>query len=145
MAAITNNSQSISPAVNTSPFYSLQLRKFAISAIVTMIAFAIAAVYLLPFLNMTLISLKSQQQLVGSTDSPILPMSADLFNYEGEDYEVFQVPDANGVTRPLALVEKGRQSSQFIDPANVEAGLITWEGSWRQLEPAMTLEVHPEN
>lgn len=145
MAAITSNSQQISPAVNTSPFYSIQLRKFAITAIVTMIAFGIAALYLLPFVNMTLISLKSQQQLVGSTDSPILPMSADLYTYEGEDYEVFQVPDANGVTRPMALVEKGRQSSQFIDPANPDAGLITWEGSWRQLEPAMTLEIHTEN
>jgi multiple sugar transport system permease protein len=34
----------------------------------------------------------------------------------------------------LALVVKGRQESQFIDPDNPEAGLITWQGSWRALE-----------
>ena len=28
-----------------------------------------------------------------------------------------------------------RQASQFIDPHNPEAGLIEWEGNWRQLNP----------
>ena len=42
------------------------------------------------------------------------------------------MPD--GTTRELALVKKGRQQSDFIDPANPDAGTITWVGSWRTLE-----------
>ena len=32
-----------------------------------------------------------------------------------------------------ALVKPSRLSSQFIDPAHPEQGLITWNGSWRSL------------
>jgi multiple sugar transport system permease protein len=31
-------------------------------------------------------------------------------------------------------VTRGRQESQFVDPADPDAGLITWQGSWRALE-----------
>jgi multiple sugar transport system permease protein len=140
MAALNSSSSPI----NTSPFYGFQLRKFAIGALVTMFAILVLIAYLLPFGNMALISIKSQQQLVGSTDSPILPLSPELYNYEGEDFEVFEVPLETG-TVPLALVTKGRQSSEFIDPANPEAGLITWQGSWRTLEPSLVFEPHFEN
>ncbi|MBE2272296.1 MAG: carbohydrate ABC transporter permease [Anaerolinea sp.] len=131
-----------SRAVNTSPWYSLRLRKFGAGAIVTMLAFTIALVYLLPFGNMTLTAIKSQAQLAGSVDSPILPLSPETFEYEGEVHEVFSVPDENGVLHEWALVNKGRQSSEFVDPANPDAGLITWQGSWRTLEPSRVFDPH---
>ncbi len=49
-------------------------------------------------------------------------------------YDVLKVPFEDGI-RELAIVNKFRQYSEFIDPANPEAGLIRWEGSWRTLEP----------
>jgi multiple sugar transport system permease protein len=44
------------------------------------------------------------------------------------------MPD--GEIRELALVVKGREKSSFVDPNDSEAGLIEWEGVWRQLERA---------
>jgi multiple sugar transport system permease protein len=44
------------------------------------------------------------------------------------------MPD--GSTRELALVKKGRTSSQFVDPKDSSQTLITWQGQWRTLSPA---------
>lgn len=140
MAAVNVN-----PHINTSPFFGAQLRKLAIGASVTLFATIILIAYLLPLGNMTTISLKSQQQLVGSTDTPILPMSAKVFVYEDKEYEVFQVPMQDGTVKSLALVRKGRQDSDFVDPDNPDAGLINWQGSWRTLEPSFVFEPHFEN
>lgn len=131
--------------VNTSPWYSLQLRKFGAGALVTLIATVVAMVYLLPFGQVLTTAFKSQDQIVGSTDSPIPPMSPRTFTYEGQEYSLYEVPDENGNMRELALVNKGRQSSEFIDPANPDAGLIEWQGAWRTLNVIYELEIHPEN
>lgn len=140
MAAVT-----YSKAVNTSPWYSLQLRKFFVGAIMTMIAGIAALVYLMPFGQMLTTAFKSAEQIVGNTDGLIMPMSPVTFNYEGEDFPLFEVPDENGVIRQWALVNRGRQSSEFIDPANPDAGLIEWQGAWRTLDTVYEFEAHPEN
>ncbi len=51
----------------------------------------------------------------------------------------------DGTTRNLALFKKGRQESQFVDPENVAAGPITWQGSWRSLDSAWEFSPHLEN
>jgi multiple sugar transport system permease protein len=52
--------------------------------------------------------------------------------YEGRDYQMYNVPiDAS--ERPLALVNPGSRESEFVDPQQPEAGLICWQGNWRQL------------
>ncbi len=139
MAAVTH-----SKAVNTSPFYSIQLRKFGVTAIVTMLALVIAITYLLPFGNMALLAVKNRDQIVASSDGPVWPMEPEKFTYQDETYDVYNVPFEDG-TRELALVTKGRQSSEFIDPANPDAGVVTWEGSWRTLEQVSTVVPHFEN
>ncbi len=132
-------------AVNTSPFYSKQLRKFAAAAMVTMFTLIVAMVYLLPFGNMAMIAIKSEDQITGSTEGLILPMSPETFEYDGELHEIYEVPMPDGTIRELALVDPGRSSSDFVDPANPDAGLIPWEGSWRTLSPVMFFEPHFEN
>ena len=52
--AATTTSYNQSPAVNTSPYYSVQLRKFGIIASVTLLALIVTVVFLLPFGNMAL-------------------------------------------------------------------------------------------
>jgi len=135
----------VAKSVNTSPWYSLQLKKFGIGALMSMFAIVIALVYLMPFGQMLTTAFKSADQIVGNTDGLILPMSPLTFTYEGEAVPIVKVPDGNGGFNELGLVNKGRQSSEFIDPANPEAGLITWEGSWRTLETVYELNLHPEN
>jgi multiple sugar transport system permease protein len=132
-------------AVNTSPFYAIQLKKFALVSIFTLFTILLLVVYLLPFGNMLSISIKSQDQLAGNIDLTVLPMSPVTFEYEGEVYDLYEVPTPDGAVHQWALVDKGRQSSGFIDPNNVEAGLITWEGSWRTLQPVKQFEPHFEN
>jgi multiple sugar transport system permease protein len=48
---------------------------------------------------------------------------------------IYHVTDTEGIAYEWALIRKGRQASEFIDPTQPELGLITWEGNWRQLSP----------
>lgn len=140
MAATTPNK-----VVNTSPHYSGQLRKFASVGIITMLALSFSIAYLLPFGNMAITSVKSQQQLTGSANSPVLPYTPQTFSHEGEELPLYEVPDENGVVRELAMVQRGRQVSTFIDPANLDAAPLEWEGNWRGLQEVQELDFHFEN
>ncbi len=134
-----------SKSVNTSPFYSLQLRRFGTTAILTLFTFVLAVGFLLPFANMALLSVKTKDQIEAGQNGSILPMEPEVFNYQGEDYPVYKVPFEDGSTRELALVKKGRQTSQFVDPTNPDAGTVEWKGNWRQLDQVTTLVPHFEN
>jgi multiple sugar transport system permease protein len=134
-----------SRAVNTSPAYGAQLKKFAIYGMVTMFGITVAFIFLLPFGNMALMSVKTTDQITESATGLIWPMEPETFTYEGENYDVYEVPMPDGTTRQLALVEPTRRVSQFIDPSNPEAGLIEWEGNWRALNRVSYLFPHWEN
>lgn len=138
-------SATYSQSVNTSPFYSQQLRGFGIRAMVTLLTLIIAIVYLLPFGNMALLAVKNKEQIAAGVDGPIWPLQPEVFNYEGKDYPIVNVPFPDGSVKQLALVKKGRQVSQFVDPANAAGGLIEWEGNWRGLEEVSVLAPHYEN
>jgi multiple sugar transport system permease protein len=128
----------ISPNVNTSPMYSKQLRKFSITAIVTLFSLMLLTVYLLPFGNMLTVALRDKDALSQTADSSVLPMMPVTYTYEDEVYDLYRVPTAEG-EKEWALINPRRQDSDFIDPANPEAGLITWEGRWRELQPVQEL------
>ena len=81
---------------------------------------AIALAFLSPLLQSALTSLKTPEQIT-QPNSPLLPSDPATFEFEGETYDVYYVP-IDGATRELALVKKGRQQSEFIDPANPAAG-----------------------
>src|SRR5918992_4788426 len=102
--------------------------------LVTTFAVVVVAAFLSPMLRTVTTAVKSQVQIT-QIGAPLWPAEQGTFEYEGRDYDVYRVP-IDGQTRDLALVTKGRQESQFVDPANPDAGLITWPGSWRALERA---------
>lgn len=112
-------------------------RKVVIRAAVTSLALVILFLYLMPLGYSVVTSLKSKEQ-VADVNAPILPAEAESFAFEGEEYDIFQVPTDDGV-QEWALVNRGRNASEFIDPTNPEAGLIEWEGRWRTLSPAYRL------
>ena len=93
--------------------------------------------FLSPIIRSVLVSLRTPEQ-VGQLDSPQWPATHAEFDYQGKTYDVYDVP-INGTVEGLALVKKGRDSSQFVDPANAAAGLITWQGSWRSLSRSWSL------
>jgi len=100
-----------------------------------MITFSCAFMYLLPFGNMTLLAVKDSEQQVASATGSILPLETEQFEYEGEEYSIYNVPFEDGTILQLALIKPGRNSSQFIDINNPDSGIIEWEGNWRGLEP----------
>ncbi len=105
--------------------------------ILTLAMLGIVVAFLSPLLQTAIASLRSPQQ-TAQLHTQFLPSDPVTFEYEGEVYDVYQVP-IDGSVRQLALVDKGRQESQFLDPADPAAGLITWQGSWRILEPSWTV------
>ncbi|MDQ3880733.1 MAG: carbohydrate ABC transporter permease [Chloroflexota bacterium] len=100
--------------------------------LVTSFSVMLLAAFLSPLLRTVTMALKSQDQ-ISEIGAPLWPADPAEFEYEGRDYAIYQVPIDGGI-RDLALVKKGRQESQFVDPANPDAGLITWQGSWRALD-----------
>ncbi|MDZ4771447.1 MAG: carbohydrate ABC transporter permease [Chloroflexota bacterium] len=145
MATAAKSQPTTAAHVSTAPAYNSQLRRFAIGTLVTLFAFMIALVYLSPLGNMAMVALSSPAQLSITGDDPVIPMLPQTFEYEGESYEVFSVPLTDGTVRDLALSKKGRQSSEFIDPANPSAPPLVWEGIWRTLAPVRSVSFAWEN
>lgn len=113
------------------------------SFLLTLVAVLLVAAFLSPLLRAATSSIKSTEQL-GQAGSPLLPSDIATFDYRGEPVELFKVP-LDGTVHELGLLDRGRTQSDFIDPANPDAPPITWQGSWRTLEPVWVLAPHFEN
>ena len=103
------------------------------SLLITSFTVILLALFLSPLLRTVTLSLKSADQIT-TIGAPIWPADPGTFEYEGETLDVYLVPLPDGTTKELALFDPGRQESGFIDPADPDAGVITWQGSWRALE-----------
>jgi len=105
---------------------------------------AIVIAFLSPLAYAALTSIKTPEQ-IAAHDAPLLPSDPATFDYQGKALPVYIVPMPDGSTRNLAILKKGRQSSDFIDPSNPGAAPITWLGSWRTLAQPSQLSPHFEN
>lgn len=123
-------------AVNTAPMQSWQIqqrrKQILTRGALTMFALLVLSVYLMPLVYGAVTSIKSKAQ-IADINAPLLPAEALTFEYEGKEYDIYQVPTDSGV-KEWALVKKGREASQFVDPSNPDAGRIDWEGRWRTLD-----------
>ncbi len=108
-------------------------REVLVKLATTTFAAAVLVVFLMPMGYAFVTSLKTRTQAADPT-APILPAEAVTIEYEGKEVDLLEVP-IDGETRKLAIVKKGRQESEFVDPDNPEAGVIVWEGNWRGLPP----------
>jgi multiple sugar transport system permease protein len=115
---------------------TFRLWNFTGSALLNLLLWAIVLAYLSPLSYMVATALKTSAQLSDSS-APILPAQAVTFTYQGTEYPVYDVPTEGGV-KQWALVNSFRKYSEFVDPANPDAGLIHWEGSWRSLKKSYT-------
>jgi multiple sugar transport system permease protein len=100
---------------------------------VTLLTMVLLVIFLSPFMYMVFTSLKTQEQ-ISVLGSPIWPAEVAIYEFEGEELEVFTVPMPDGTNRDLAMLKPGRQESIFVDPSNPESGEIVWQGSWRSLD-----------
>lgn len=110
---------------------SFKLWDFTGTALLNLFIFLFVVAYLSPLPFMIIASLTSSDQFLDA-NAPILPSTRVTFNYGGKDRIVYRMPFEDG-ERELALVNPSRQSSEFVDPKNPDAGLITWQGNWRAL------------
>ena len=113
------------------------------SFLLTLIAVLLVAAFLSPLLRAATSSIKSSEQM-GQSGSPLYPADVQTFSHGGEQIELFRVP-IGGTVRELGLLKRGRTQSDFIDPAKPDAPPVTWQGSWRTLEPVWVFAPHWEN
>ncbi len=131
MAAIANKSSNAA----TAPFFARQLQKFGAASLVTLFASILLAAYLSPFAYMAVTSIKDKDQIVASATGSILPVEPVYFEYEGKQVELLKVPMEDGTVKELAIIEKGRRASTFVDPNDPNLTPIELEVRWRALEP----------
>ena len=130
-------------AISTRRPFGRSTRRFFSRTTLFVFALVILAGYLLPLLFMvtTAFQAPSQASTPGAPWYPAAPLTAE---FEGETYPIYTVPFEDG-DRQLILVDKGRESSVFVDPADPTATPIVWEGRWRTLEQAWTFKPEVEN
>ena len=123
------------PATEAVPDWKVRQRRrnILLKMGTTALATFILAVFLMPMGYALVTSVKTKEQSTDPT-APILPSVAATIEYEGKEAELLIVP-IDGEEKELAIIKKGRQQSEFIDPDNPEAGVIVWEGQWRTLTP----------
>ena len=122
---------------------TFRLWDFTGTALLNLFMFLFIIAYLSPLPFMFIASLTPRDQFLDA-NAPILPSVRIKFNYEGKDLVVYKVPTEDGM-KEWALYKSGRQSSEFVDPANPKAGIITWEGNWRSLKAVYKLQPTLDN
>ena len=74
------------------------------------------------------------------TNAPLYPARIMHYQYQGKEYQIYNVPTDNGIQQ-LALIKPGSISSLFIDPQNAQAEPTEWKGDWQSLTGVY--EFHP--
>lgn len=101
------------------------------------------AVFLLPLGYVVATSLKLDTQLT-TPGAPLWPASPSMYNYEGTDYPLYDVPTETG-TRRLAIVSPHREESDVVDPDHPEQGVFTIQGRWRTWQALYSLDPTLQN
>ena len=100
-----------------------------------MFAVILVSAFLLPLLYMVTTVVPAARSQIATPGAPLWPAAPETGTYEGAEYPIYAVP-IDGATRNLMLIETGRESSVFVDPADPSATKIEWQGRWRTLEQA---------
>jgi multiple sugar transport system permease protein len=135
---------------------SKKVREGTNTILLTGLGLVMLAIFLLPLVYGIVTSLKTDNQIT-TLGAPWWPASARTFTHDDQTYDIFRVVECNAEGVPIpwgrdpenltvpecgwggrvhdwALVTRQRESAEFLDPENPEAGLILWEGRWRTLE-----------
>jgi multiple sugar transport system permease protein len=121
-----------------------RMRGWMATSAITLLGLIVLSAFMLPLAFMASTALKDGSQ-VSDASAPLWPARPETFTWQGTDYPVYDVPFEDGSTRQLALVEPHREDAVFIDPANPDAGPITWVGRWRTLQQAWQLSLRWDN
>ena len=117
------------------------MRRYLGRATLTLFAVMLLSAFLLPLLSMVTLSFEQAGQRT-TAGAPFYPAAPATGTYQGETYDIYSVP-IDGTSRDLMLVTKGRTESTFVDPGDPTQTPIVWQGAWRTLQQAWT--VQPEH
>jgi multiple sugar transport system permease protein len=137
---MTATAPALGRRVTAAPVQRRRMRRFLAISGMTLFASVLVSIFLMPLLYMTATAFKSESQ-TSVPDAPLYPAAPETFVFEGKEYDVFEVPTEDGI-KTWALIEPHREEAVFIDPANPEAGPITWVGRWRTLEQVWHFELN---
>ncbi|HSL45354.1 MAG TPA: carbohydrate ABC transporter permease [Anaerolineales bacterium] len=121
-------------ALRSTPMLTFHQRDIVNRILVTSIAVFILMTFIAPLGYMFTTALKSTDQMGDSSAPWYWPFSRKTIEYQGKDLEIFNVPLQEG-TRELAIFKKTTNESIFVDPENLDAEPIVWQGNWRKLDP----------
>jgi multiple sugar transport system permease protein len=114
------------------------LRRYLARGSLTLFTVMILSAFLLPLLAMVTTSLQNAGQRT-TPGAPIYPASPATGTYQGETFEIYDVP-IDGALKSLMLVKKGRSESTFVDPADATQTPIVWQGAWRTLQQSWVFD-----
>ena len=127
-------------ALPSAPVLSRGLRGLLLTGTISLFAVMLASVYLMPLGYAASLSVRGASV---EADQPLWPSDPAKFAYNGQTYDIYNVP-IDGTVRQLALFKPGREQSTFIDPANPEQP-IDWQGRWRTLDRVWMFSPHWSN
>lgn len=143
MATATTRQPTTVPVQSMEWKIALRRRRLLNRMAITSLAIIVLSIYLMPLGYGVINSLKSPGQ-AADIRAPILPSDPITYTYEDESYDVYQVPTDDGI-KQYALIDAGRRSSEMLDINNPDAGIIEWEGNWRDLVPVTEVAFHWDN
>lgn len=121
----------------------LHLSQTVRSLTINLFVWAILLFYLSPVFFMIVTALKPTAQL-NDRNAPLYPAVPETFEYHGREYHLYFVPGEEGL-RSWAMIRPGREMTEFIDPLDPEAGLISWKGNWRALQKVYRFHIEWSN
>lgn len=131
---MASNADSNLMSLGSNAALARQARRMIGPGLMLVMAGVIISAFLLPLAYMLTTAFRDDRAMTeAGGETPWYPATAASFEYNGEKLAVLKVPTADGV-KNWALLTRGREDSDFIDPANPAAGPINWKGSWRTLE-----------
>jgi multiple sugar transport system permease protein len=128
----------------SAPFLKLRQRELINKILVTSIAVFVLTTFVAPLGYMFTTALKSTDQMGDSGAPWYWPYSRKTIEYQGQDLEIYLVP-IDGVIRELAILKKTTTETTFVDPADLSAEPIVWEGNWRKLSPVYVSDPQWQN
>ncbi len=119
--------------------YLSQVKRFLRIASFNIFVWGLLILYLLPVISILVTGMMPTEQLE-DTNAPLYPARIMQYNYQGREYQIYNVPTDHGIQQ-LALIEPGSISSLFINPQDAQAEPIEWKGDWQSLTGVY--EFHP--
>lgn len=107
---------------------NITLRKLA----ATIAVLFFLTVFLFPLFYGISTAFKTEKYM-SETDAPMYPAKPGTREYEGRDYSVYELREAESVSAVIIL-QKGRESSTLLKIDEAGAEPFTWDGRWRTLK-----------